>query len=119
MDMSDFVFKDGGKRPIVKTIPGGGTSGSPTSPGSPIFGAGTSGGGSRAPMPKFSGGSGSSPRSSITPLSPQRSSSFKRNSSLSGSNLGVDSKANNLFGMNKPMKVSPKNQNGSKYSTKN
>ncbi|OII72971.1 uncharacterized protein cubi_02202 [Cryptosporidium ubiquitum] len=118
MDMSDFALKDGGKRPIVKTIPG--SVGSPVSqvaapPGSPsILGAG----GSRAPMPKFNGASGTSPRSSVTLLSPQRSSSFKRNS-LTGNNIVAESKANSLFGMNKPAKVSPKNLNGSKYSTKN
>lgn len=112
--MSDFVFNDGGKRAIVKTIPGGGSS-SPSASSSPLL----FGGASRAPMPKFSGGQGASPRSSVTPLSPQRSSSFKRNSSLSGANMGMDSKANALFWMsNRPVKTSPKSHAGPKYSVK-
>ncbi|KAJ1609106.1 transmembrane domain-containing protein [Cryptosporidium canis] len=111
MDISDFVFKDGGKRPIVKARPS--ASGSPMTPGSPVFG-------SRAPMPKFNNGQVGSPRSSVSPLFTQRSSSssFKRNSSLSGNKVGSESKVKSTFVVNRSVKVSPKNNEGVRYPVK-
>ncbi|KAJ1606271.1 transmembrane domain-containing protein [Cryptosporidium canis] len=111
MDISDFVFKDGGKRPIVKARPS--ASGSPMTPGSPVFG-------SRAPMPKFNNGQGGSPRSTVSPLFTQRSSSssFKRNSSLSGNNVGSESNVKSTFVVNRSVKVSPKNNDGVRYPAK-
>ncbi|KAH7647620.1 hypothetical protein FG379_001877 [Cryptosporidium bovis] len=107
MDKSDFAFKDGAKRPMVKTLPSGGR-GSINS-GMNIGQGSTP---SRAPIPKFSMvGSGNS--------------GLSRQSLTDTQNLFVGAKrsGSNAFKLSNSgvVKVSPKNFNKSslKYGSKN